>query len=146
MDNSYEVHDVLLADDDNDDVEIFSWAMQEAEIQHELRHAADGTRLFVLLKEKIPYILFLDVEMPGKDGLSCIREIRGNSAYDRLPVIIYSSHTYPNYLESAFRNSANLYMTKSVDAQTTVGHLKKIFSIDWRNYMQFPIFENFVLR
>jgi len=139
-------HDILLADDDIDDVEILVWSLSEAGIQHELRHADNGDRLFVLLKEKIPYILFLDIQMPCKDGISCIMEIRKNREYDKLPVIMYTSFTHAEYIETTYRNSANFYLTKSGDSQAVVRHLKQIFAIDWHNYQHYPVIDDFVLR
>jgi FOG: CheY-like receiver len=146
MSNLHEEHDVLLAEDDMDDVEIFGWALKEAEIPHSLRHAEDGDRLFVLLKEKVPYILFLDIKMPCKDGISCIKEIRKNPDYDNLPVVMYSSHVRTDYIDAAYRSSANYYLPKVSSVKETVVHLKRIFSVDWRSYQHYPVREEFVLR
>ncbi len=87
--------DILLADDDADEILIFETALKELKYPHTLRHAMNGDALFVLLKDKIPYILFLDIHMPCKDGVACITEIRKNREYDNLPVIIYTSNHSP---------------------------------------------------
>lgn len=133
-----EEKDILLAEDDLDDVDIFKWAMDKTEIPHTIRHAENGEVLFVLLKEKIPYILFLDIEMPCKDGLSCILEIRKNRAYDNLPVVIYTSYSYEKYVEDTYRSGANLYLSKLGSMEHIVDNLKKVFSIDWKKYMHYP--------
>jgi len=146
MNNLNEEHDVLLADDDMEDAEIFGWALKQAEIPHILRRAEDGNHLFILLKEKIPYILFLDIMMPCKDGISCIMEIRKNRDYDGLPVIMYSSCLHGNYVDLSYRNSANFFLVKSHNMQDTVANLKRIFAIDWRSFLHYPIYNKFVLQ
>src|SRR5690606_32387406 len=99
-----EIKDVLLAEDDKDDVLIFELAVEEAELSIDLRCATDGDKLFVMLEEYIPDILFLDIQMPCKDGIACILEIRKNKDYDHLPVVMCTAHTSEQYINNAFRN------------------------------------------
>ena len=137
--------DILLAEDDNDDVLIFDLAMQQTDIAYTMRHAENGDMLFVLLKEQIPYILFLDIQMPCKDGLACIGEIRKNKSYDNLPVIMYTSNMSNKIMEECFRTGANFYMTKTTTLNSLVEKLKKIFAIDWSDYLHYPPQNQFVL-
>lgn len=137
--------DIMLADDDKDDVFIFENALKELDIPFALRHAENGDVLFVLLKDKIPYILFLDIQMPCKDGIACIMEIRKHREYDSLPVVMYTSFLTQKHVEESYRNGANLFLAKTESYQELVGKLKKIFSLDWKDYLHFPPQENFIL-
>lgn len=140
---------ILLAEDDQDDVVIFELAINEINKEYRLpvymRHAKDGEILFVLLKENVPDILFLDINLPCRDGLSCIREIRKNKEYDGLPVIMYTAHKQDTKIEDAFRNGANYYVVKSNTIPELAEKLKKICSIDWKTYMHYPPRDQFVL-
>lgn len=140
-----ERNDVLLAEDDNDDVIVFELAMKQANIPADIRVAKDGDKLFTMLKQLIPDILFLDIHMPCKDGISCIIEIRRNKDYDHLPVIMYTSHTTDKYIEDSYRNGANMYLMKSKTVQELSANLKRIFSVDWKRNMYFPPKQNYVL-
>ena len=137
--------DILLAEDDNDDVLIFEMAMKQMDFPYLMRHADNGDVLFLLLKEKVPYILFLDIHMPCKDGVACIVEIRKNKEYDNLPVIMYTSNMSNKIVEECFRNGANLYMTKTSTINSLVDKLKKVFAIDWNDYLHYPPQNQFVL-
>src|SRR3546814_7430667 len=53
--------DILLAEDDLDDVEIFEMALNDLALSYEIRHAKNGDQLLELLRERVPYILFLDI-------------------------------------------------------------------------------------
>ncbi len=145
MSNLQDKHDVLLADDDVEDVDIFKWALEQAGIPYTLRHAEDGDVLFVLLKERMPHILFLDIKMPCKDGIACILEIRKNPEYNHLPVIMYTSLLYATYIDEAYRCGANYFMSKPATMQQIVDNLKRIFAINWTNYLHFPSRDQFVI-
>lgn len=137
--------DILLADDDAEDVFIFETALQDAEIAYVLRHANNGDALFVLLKDKLPYILFLDINMPCKDGVACITEIRKNREFDNLPVVMYTSNLSAKVVDECFEKGANLYMAKSFTFNTLIQNLKKVFAIDWEDYLHYPPKNRFVL-
>ena len=137
--------DVILAEDDNDDVLVFELAAKESEIAMDIRHADNGDKLFVLLKQDVPDVLFLDIHMPCKDGVACIVEIRKHHEYDNLPVIMYTSHTTEKHVNDCFRNGANLYMIKTRTIKELANNLRSIFSIDWKNHMYYPPKHQFVL-
>lgn len=137
--------DILIAEDDPDDVEIFEMALNELGLSYVIRHAKNGDLLFVLLKERIPYILFLDIRMPCKDGVACIIEIRKHREYDRLPVIMYTSHQSKKIMDNCFRGGANFYMQKPGSLRELTEKLRKVFAIDWTNYLHFPPQDQFVL-
>ena len=145
MNNLSTAKDILLAEDDIDDVLIFEMALKNLGMPYILRHAENGDLLFVLLKNRIPYILFLDIHMPCKDGISCIIEIRKNREYDKLPVVMYTSNLSEKIIDSSFRNGANLYVTKTDTLSALTEKLRKVFSIDWEDYLHYPPQHQFVL-
>lgn len=137
--------DILIAEDDRDDVEILALALDDLHIPYELRHAENGDRLFVLLKERVPYLLFLDINMPCKDGVACIVEIRKNREYDALPIIVYTGNLFHKTIDDCFENGANLYVPKAVTLNSLAEKIKKIFEINWDNSMYYPRRNEFVL-
>lgn len=139
------IKDILLAEDDSDDLLIFETALKELDLSYMLRHADNGEVLFVLLKERIPYILFLDIHMPCKDGVACIQEIRKNREYDKLPVVMYTSNLSDKIVDECFRNGANLYMTKTDTFGALTEKIKKVFAIDWEDYLHYPPQHQFML-
>jgi CheY-like chemotaxis protein len=138
--------DLILAEDDMEDVQFFKSALQEIAIPYIMRHAENGELLFILLKERIPDLLFLDIHMPCKDGLSCIKEIRQHKEYDALPVIMYTSDERETTIENCYRNGANFYLLKPNKFTSLTENLRKIFSLDWKTLMHYPPMGHFVLR
>lgn len=136
---------VVLAEDDVDDVLIFKLALNKLPFAIELRHAEDGNKLFILLKELVPDIIFLDIHMPYKNGIACIIEIRKNQELDHVPVIMYTSLKNMNYIDESFSNGANFYLIKANSIHELAERLKRIFSVDWKTYMYYPPKTEFVI-
>lgn len=142
---NYQSTHVLIADDDDDDYQIFSAAVNELSIQIVLDRSEDGDALMAFLKNEIPDILFLDILMPCKDGRACIREIRANKRFDELPVITYSSLKQVDTIEFFYREGANLFVIKPSSFKELKEILQKILSIDWKKTMYYPPKSEFVI-
>src|SRR4051812_18114104 len=85
---------VLLADDDEDDRTFFQDALKEINLDALLFAVEDGEELLKVLGSgpvQLPHLVFLDLNMPGKGGKECLKEIRSLSHLDQTPVIIFST-------------------------------------------------------
>lgn len=138
---------ILYADDDADDREFFQDAFDEAKTNAELTTVEDGEKLMNHLAQcngQHPDIIFLDINMPRKDGKRCLKEIRGNNKLKQIPVIMFSTSAYVEDIEETFANGANLYVSKPVFFADEVKILKKIFSLDWQEELLKPDKKRFV--
>ena len=116
---------ILLADDDEADRLIFTDAFSEMALNTVIQTVDDGTRLMVLLnaeKTRLPQLLFLDLNMPRKNGLQCLQEIRANAKLKNIIIAIYSTSGNEKDMDETFLNGANIYITKPNDFNA----LKKI--------------------
>jgi DNA-binding response OmpR family regulator len=137
--------DVLLVEDDHDDMEIFESALKATTIPYELRYARNGDELFEKLDQAIPSLLFLDINMPCRDGIACILEIRKNRKYDGLPVIMLTSLLHKHYVDNTYRYGANYYVVKPTSIAALTEKLKHILSIEWGKQLYYPSKNEFVL-
>lgn len=136
---------IVLAEDDVDDVLIFKLALKELETAVKLNHVDSGDKLLALLKQLLPDIIFLDIDLPRKDGLACVIEIRRNGAFDNVPVVLISGHTFYRFIEDGFASGANYYLVKTSSVGQLAASLKSIFSIDWKKMMYYPPITEFVI-
>lgn len=126
---------ILLADDDPDDRMIFENAFQDIPMKTIVSTVKDGVELMEYLhqEEELPHILFLDLNMPKKNGLQSLKEIRCSEKLRNLPVVIYSTSSSPLDVETTFVAGANFYIKKP----TNFGSLKRILSevmlINWQH-------------
>src|SRR5215216_6334821 len=89
------ITNIILAEDDIDDQNIFQIALEEIDSTIQTQFVSNGRKLLDLLKSHKPDLLFLDLEMPYKNGLECLIEMRNNPALEKIPVIVFSSTTKP---------------------------------------------------
>lgn len=88
---------ILLADDDKDDRFFFEKALSEISIASDLSIAHDGEQLMQHLSENLknlPDVLFLDLNMPRKNGFECLTEMKENKKLKHIPVVMFST-SYP---------------------------------------------------
>ncbi len=112
---------ILLADDDEGDRIIFKEAFSEIKIKTVVQTVNDGVQLMEWLNNKdnpIPHFLFLDLNMPRKNGIECLKEIRGNERLKAIYIAIYSTSNNEKDKEETFLNGANVYITKPNDFST----------------------------
>ena len=77
---SFNIRNIVMADDDQDDVDLFQSAVDETCPKISLTVAKDGTKLMQLLDSSpAPDAIFLDLNMLGKSGKDCLGEIRSQA-------------------------------------------------------------------
>ncbi len=106
---------LFLADDDQDDCFFFETALKEINFKGTVDISTDGLELMENLSEKVPpppTAIFLDLNMPKKNGMQCLSEIRLNPALDNTAVIILSTSGTPLEIEKTFNMGASFYIVK----------------------------------
>ncbi len=106
---------LLLADDDKDDVDLFTDALNELEELTVLKTVHDGEQLMNFLineADRLPDMLFLDLNMPRKNGYECLAEIKDNDRLKNLPVIIFSTSFNLEAVNALYNNGALYYISK----------------------------------
>lgn len=127
---------LLLADDDIDDRELFIDIIKEIHPNIFVNTVADGAELMSLLTENngnLPDLLFLDLNMPGKNGKQCLQEIRSNAVLKNLPVIIYSTSSRNQDIKDTYTIGANLYFRKPNTFTGALSNFRKVLAIDFEN-------------
>jgi CheY-like chemotaxis protein len=76
----------------------------------------------------LPELIFLDLNMPRKNGLECLKEIRSSEKFSKIPIAIYSTSASKNDIEETFRNGANVYIKKPSDFNILKQLLAKVLS------------------
>ena len=110
---SFKIVNIVMADDDQDDVDLFQLAIDESCSKLSLTVAMDGTKLMKLLNSTpAPDAIFLDLNMLGKSGKDCLGEIRSQARFDAVPVIILSTSNRKSEIDHCLNNGANHYFVK----------------------------------
>ena len=126
---------VLLVDDDSDESYLFNEALEHSGLEITLSKASNGIHFSSLLAErKIPDLVFLDLNMPYKDGLETLTEIRKIPEYSQLPIVMYSTAKVPATINACYEAGADLFVIKPEDFDGLVQVVKKVCTIDWKSF------------
>jgi len=126
---------IMLADDDEDDRLFFKEAFEEVKIKYDITAFSDGEQLMHYLNENenpLPDIIFLDLNMPRKSGMECLKEIRQNDRLKKISVAIYSTSSSEQDIEDTFVAGANVYIKKPNDFNMLKKVLSDVVHINWQ--------------
>lgn len=139
---------IILADDDEDDRNFFKDAFSEIKLNTELKMFKDGFELMTYLNNPdivLPHILFLDLNMPRKNGIECLLEIKKLDYLKDMAVAIYSTSSSEIDIEETFVKGANIYIKKPNDFEALKKTLNVVTTLNWQYHTNSLNKENFLL-
>lgn len=145
MNNGGETRLILVAEDDVDDRIIFAEALREAQITNPVEFVHDGVELMEYLDRSrtknssrtIPSLIVLDLNMPKKDGREVLIDLRSDSDFNCIPVIVFTTSQSPYDINRAYRDGANTYVCKPSAFDDLVNVLKHVRAY-WFDVARFP--------
>lgn len=140
---------ITLADDDEDDRLFFEDAFDELKINTKVTTCNDGVELMEYLTNPdtiLPNILFLDLNMPRKNGFECLLEIKKDSRFDDIAIAIYSTSSSEDDIENTFVHGANIYIKKPNDFNNLKKVLSEVVTLNWQYHTSGLNKDNFLLR
>lgn len=113
---------ILVADDDCDDCLLLKEAAQEAQVPAELHFVHNGEVLLDYLYRRgryappneppSPDLLFLDLNMPKKDGREVLRSIKEDPELRRIPVIVFTTSRAEEDVTFTYDLGVNSFVVK----------------------------------
>ena len=118
------IKNIFLADDDSDDIFLFREALKEVTGNVVVHVAENGDVLLKMLASQLhePDLIFLDLNMPIKNGIDCLKEIKQKDRLKDIAIAIYSTSSSDADVEETFVLGANVYIKKPND----FSELKKV--------------------
>jgi response regulator RpfG family c-di-GMP phosphodiesterase len=137
---------IYYTDDDQDDLEIFTDAVNEISNTLQIVTLRNGDELLKLLKTPplIPFIIFLDLNMPVKNGYEVLKEIKLSAVTRNIPVVILSTGEDPTAINLTKQLGARLYIPKPSSFISLKKAIQYSLSIDWETFA--PLDKEFVFR
>ncbi len=118
---------ILNVDDDEEDIEIFCDAVREIDSSIICLVAKSADEALKILNSDIelPAYIFLDINMPKVDGNTCLVQIKKDRRLNRIPVIMYSTHTRKSDIETYKALNAG-FLVKQNSFYELVTELRKV--------------------
>jgi CheY-like chemotaxis protein len=135
---------ILLADDDQADCLLFKEALEELPVTAQLTIVDNGEQVIgELSKNKLPDVLFLDINMPRKNGFATLGEIKRNSGLEKLPVVMFSTSSDIQSVKRVFNDAAHYYICKPVEFSQWKKVIYEALTLLTQKKDSMPLKENF---
>ncbi len=124
---------VVLADDDTDDQMFFEMALREVNKDAVLNTYKNGVELMKALERPgadLPDIIFLDLNMPRKNGLQCLEEIRQHEDLRAVTVVMLTTSLNQMDIYRAYDKGACLFANKPSELSKWTELIHKVFTSD----------------
>lgn len=124
---------LLLIDDDEDEYQIFLDAVFRLGIPIQCTHAPGAREALDMLGIINPEIIFVDINMPGINGLDCLTLIREVRGFENVFIVAYSNGLDPGNTTIAHRNGATMCLKKPDSLAELVRALENIIETAEQN-------------
>jgi len=115
---------IYVVEDDDSIREMVMYALEAASF--EVRGFADGGEVFPALAEDIPTLILLDIMLPGRDGISILKNLRQTSKYSHIPVIMLTAKGSEIDRIKGLDLGADDYITKPFSVMEAVSRVKAV--------------------
>ena len=121
---------IFLAEDDDDDKELFHEALNSIRPDMELITVNNGEEAVQFFKENsdLPDFVFLDINMPKKNGIECLKLIKSLHPNENFHIIMLSTSSARFVVDQSFQYGANLYIQKPHRFKDLVRYLDYCFT------------------
>jgi CheY-like chemotaxis protein len=126
---------ILLAEDNEHDVELTLAALEEYNLANEVIVARDGAEALDYLYRRgkfaghangLPVVVMLDLKMPKVDGLEVLQQMKNDPQLKHVPVVMITSSREEQDLIRSYALGVNGYVVKPVDFQKFIESIKQV--------------------
>jgi CheY-like chemotaxis protein len=136
--------EILLVEDNAGDARLALEALREAKVHNHLSWVTDGVEALAFLRREGPYaqsarpdLILLDLNLPRKDGREVLAEIKADTNFRRIPVVILTTSQAEEDILKAYHLNANCYISKPVDLDQFMKVIKTIKEF-WLTIVKLP--------
>jgi CheY-like chemotaxis protein len=138
---------ILIVEDDPNDVLLLQRAFQKAGLKNNLRTVRDGSQAIAYLsghgmyadraKYPLPFLVLLDLKMPGTDGFEVLQWARAEPDLKRLLIVVLTSSNLQTDVDRAYELGANSYLVKPVEFDEMASMVSR-FEAYWTEMNRVP--------
>jgi CheY-like chemotaxis protein len=134
----------LLVEDNPGDVRLTCEALTESKVKNNLSIVGDGIEAMAFLRQEGKYadaprpdVILLDLNLPKKNGLEVLEEIKADPNLKRIPVVIITSSEAEQDILRTYDLHVNCYVNKPVDLEQFIKVVQSIETF-WLTIVKLP--------
>ena len=136
---------ILIVEDNPGDVRLMREALRECALSCRTHAVDDGLQALAFLRRQPPFaeaprpdIVFLDLNLPHKNGRQVLAELKADPALRSIPVLVLSTSAAPQDIAAAYDLHANCYMVKPMDFDAFVELIRQSIQF-WFTLVKLPV-------
>ncbi|TAK63169.1 response regulator [Methylobacter sp.] len=144
LENIGRAAEFLLVEDNPGDVRLTCEALTESKVKNNLSIVGDGMEAMAFLRREEPYtdaprpdVILLDLNLPKKNGLEVLEEIKADPSLKRIPVVIITSSEAEQDILKTYDLHVNCYVNKPVDLEQFIKVVQSIETF-WLTIVKLP--------
>lgn len=113
---------ILIVEDNPADARLVREVMRDSKVLNEIHWVPDGVEALAFLRGQGKYadaprpnLIFLDLNMPRKDGREVLAEVKADEQLKRIPIVVMTSSQAEEDVARAYDQHANCYVRKPID-------------------------------
>ena len=79
----------------------------------------------VLARERKPALILMDIQLPGMDGMTAVRELKRDPATAKIPVVAVTASAMPLERESILRAGFDGYQAKPISVKELLAEVRR---------------------
>ena len=126
---------ILLAEDNQNDVDLTLMALSEYNLANNIEVVNDGVEVLEYLRSQgrfkernpgNPAVILLDLKMPRMDGIAVLKDIKNDPDLKLIPVVMPTSSREERDLVQTYKLGVNAYVVKPVDFNQFINAVKQL--------------------
>src|SRR5438552_1411948 len=118
---------ILVVDDVADNVEILQLRLESQ--GYDVITAGDGEEALATVRDKLPDLVPLDIQMPKLDGIATVKQLKADKALPFIPVIMVTARADAKDVVAGLEAGGDDYLTKPVDQAALVARARAMLRI-----------------
>ena len=118
---------ILVVDDVPDNVEILQLRLESRD--YEVITAGDGEEALAIVRERLPDLVLLDIQMPKLDGIETVKRLKADSGLPFIPVILVTARADAKDVVAGLEAGGDDYLTKPVDQSALLARVRAMLRI-----------------
>lgn len=136
--------EILLIEDNSGDNKLTTEVFMKAAVPNKVHVVTNGADAMKFLKQDgkfqesvRPNIIFLDLNIPKKDGREILKEIKADPDLKYIPIIVLTTSESEQDIKNTYEHYANAYITKPIDLDEFIKVIKSIEEY-WLKTVELP--------
>ncbi|MBI4563134.1 MAG: response regulator [Planctomycetes bacterium] len=136
--------ELLLVEDNPGDIRLTEEAWKESRSLYRLNVVSDGVEALAFLRKEGPYartprpdMIFMDLNLPKRDGRDVLQEIKSDPVLRYIPVIVMTTSNADQDVLKSYSLHANCYISKPLDIDRFIQVIRTIEEF-WINIVTLP--------